>query len=431
MTTACAPGEEASDADVAEAPREWTGPAIRPDSVIALHELSIRREGDEYIVGRIDTGTFVALPDVGGEALRLLKEGRTVGEAERALERIVGEEVDVAQLVEALVSLELVQAIDGRPVATAEEEAPPRGGHLSFIEARHVSWLFGRPAQALLGLVVAAALLTAVLQPSNIPRWRDWFWHARPGLVGVGQLVLFFLFGASHELFHLFAARSRGCPARMSLGTRLVFLVLQTDVSAAWSLSKRERLRIFLAGMAWDLFAASVCVLVAAHAPLGPLAVAICRAIALGLALALVDQAHVYMRTDLYFVLLDALGCKNLFGDAVAYLKHRARPSSSDPLSTLPEAEARKVKLYAWFMLVGSCLAVAAFVLVWIPIIVHTCVLGVSEVRAGLAVGAPLPVLDGLFAVAVDVLLQVLFVRTFVKTHPTWFRWLRREPSVG
>ncbi len=40
---------------------------------------------------------------------------------------------------------------------------------------------------------------------------------------------------ALHELGHLATARAAGAPARISLGTRLQFLVAQTDVSGVWA----------------------------------------------------------------------------------------------------------------------------------------------------------------------------------------------------
>jgi len=41
---------------------------------VSLHPLGIRRDGDEWIVGRVATGDFVSVPFEGLRAIELLRE---------------------------------------------------------------------------------------------------------------------------------------------------------------------------------------------------------------------------------------------------------------------------------------------------------------------------------------------------------------------
>ena len=76
----------------------------------------------------------------------------------------------------------------------------------------------------------------------------------------------------------------------------------------------------------------------------------------------LATQFLVFMRTDVYFLLQDLSGCRNMYGDASAYARHLAlrllRRPSPDPLTVL---ERRALRTYAVLLVAGTaaCLGVA------------------------------------------------------------------------
>src|SRR5262249_43940437 len=151
------------------------------------------------------------------------------------------------------------------------------------------------------------------------------------------------------------------------LGTRLNNLALQTDVSAAWAVPRRQRYRIYLAGMAWDTAAVGTAVLVRAYGGPGPTLDRLLAAYVLVTVVSLAFQAQVWMRTDLSFVLMDLLGCGALFHDGLRYARYlvgravRRRSAGPDPVRDLPHREARAVRLYAPLLVAGSALALAAY----------------------------------------------------------------------
>ncbi|MDG4819881.1 hypothetical protein O7628_30730 [Micromonospora sp. WMMD956] len=81
-------------------------------------------------------------------------------------------------------------------------------------------------------------------------------------------------------------------------------------------------------------------------------------------------QFLVFMRTDVYFVLQDVAGARNLYADGAAYarwwLRRAARRPGRDPSLALPARERRAVRWYALLLVVGTaaCLTAAAAVAV-------------------------------------------------------------------
>ena len=413
--------------------------AVGPATVVLLHPLAIAADDDEagtFVVGRRDGGQYVELPDVGVRALRLLDAGLTGGAVE---ERLADgdERPDVGGFVEELVELDWVAVVDGRelpdPLAAA-------GSHLAWLRPGHVRWLFGRTAAACYGALVLAAIVTVVARPALLPAYEDFFWTDYVGLATFGNMLMIIGGSVVHELMHLAAARSLGVPGRIGFGTRLYSLALQTDVTAAWALPPRRRLRIYLAGMAWDSAAIAAAILLCAYANPPATIRALLAAYVVIALVGLVFQCQFFMRTDVYFVLMDVLRCRDLFGDGLRYARYllaravralRRRPAPANPIDGLRPREARGVRIYAPLVVLGSTAALAAFALVGIPILVET------SVRAGAAVvalrdgGSVLHAVDGGVVLAVVSGLQILFIRTFVRSHPAWFARGSRPTEGG
>ncbi|GGW32208.1 hypothetical protein GCM10010503_04960 [Streptomyces lucensis JCM 4490] len=384
------------------------------DPTVVLHPLEVRRDRDEWIVGRQGNEQVVALPDTGLAALRLLGEGRTVRETRAALRRDTGRDLDVGAFAESLAAAGLVAAIGERRF---ESEPVP----VSFprLRQRHVRWSL-HPLLHALVLAVPLAGLTAVgLRRHALPSWDDLVW-AHYGTVNllVQSLVAWCLIGL-HELAHLVTARAAGVAGRVRLGTRLQFLVAQTEVSGIWLKDRRARLTVYLSGLAVDGAVWGGCLLALAagvRSPLLPVA-------ALTLVTSFANQCLVFMRTDLYFVAQDLTGCRNLYSDAGAYLRHLAarllRRPSRDPLAGLRPGERRMLKAYA----VGAVAGTAVCVLVGVRLLLSvTWPLLVRSAHRLVTAADPVLRLDALVTVLVLAGLQLLWARLWWRRHGTRVR---------
>ncbi|HET9139779.1 hypothetical protein [Actinophytocola sp.] len=401
---------------------------IDQDSVLRLHPLAFREsdDSDDVVVGRPELGEFVELPRLGAVAVRLLGDGLSVRAVEDRIARDHGVELDVADLAEALVELSFAATVDGMALPDPADERP--GSHLPWLRAEHVHWLFGRTVTGIWAIVVAAAVLTWIRRPDVIPTASDFYWTPYVGLAVLVGTFMFSVTTSVHELMHLAAARSFGAPARIGFSTRLHYLVVQTDVTAIWAVPRRDRYRVYLAGLRWDAFTLCLCTLLIAYADLPPGLAALLGALALAEMLSMITQAQVYLRTDLYYVLMEWLRAKNLYPDGIAYVRHlwqqiRRRPTT-DPLTDLPTRERRAVRIYAVAMSVGCTAALTSFALFGLPILVQGFVTAFHNLVAGLAPGGNvLRAVDGAMLILVEGTLQVLFVVTFMRKHRR--RWSR------
>lgn len=135
-------------------------------------------------------------------------------------------------------------------------------------------------------------------------------------LVGVALVAL-------HEAGHLLVARAYGIPSRVALGSRYFLPVAHADVTRAWALPRRERIAVFLAGIAVNL--AILGALVSLPTNLGPRLDPLVRFSLYANLFQIGYQFLVFLRTDLYLALVAATREWNLHDDARALLLHRLR----------------------------------------------------------------------------------------------------------
>ncbi|MER7846048.1 hypothetical protein ABTZ03_19080 [Kitasatospora sp. NPDC096077] len=384
--------------------------AVRDDARVVFHPLGMREDAGEWIVGRADTGDFVALPSEGVQAIRLLRSGLTVAETAARIRRDTGRRLAVASFVTSLTALGFVRSVDGRAV----DSAPPVRSSLPWIRTEHVRWLLSPVVPVLLLAVAAAAAVVLAVRPELRPSWHDLVWSDRGTFVLAGQAALTWALLYVHELSHLLTARAAGVPGTIRLGTRLQFLVMQTDVSGIWQCTRRVRCTVYLSGMVLDLATAGGCVLI--QAGTGPNR--LLSLLALSKLLAVAVELMVFMRTDVYFLLQDLLSCRNLYRDAGAYCRHLAarclgRPGP-DPLAALRPRERRIVRGYAVLMVLGTLGSLLLGYLVFAEV---TLVLLTRALHTLGGPADPLSLADAVATVVALVATQGLWVRAWWRRH--------------
>jgi hypothetical protein len=178
--------------------------------------------------------------------------------------------------------------------------------------------------------------------------------------------------------------------------------------------------------MIFDLGTISLAILVLGYLPLSALAQGILKAFVLLAFFGIVGQFHFYMRTDVYFVVLDLLKCYNLFQDSVSHAKYLfakafafVRRNSTailvDPLQRLAAHERQKVRVYAWFVIAGSGIALFLYAFYSIPIMVRLFLTAAGAAQEGLQQGNFWRFLDGLVTLLVSCSLEVVFLFVFAE----------------
>ncbi|WP_043619846.1 hypothetical protein [Nonomuraea candida] len=378
---------------------------MRVPLTVAFHRLGVRRDGDEWIVGRVDSGDFVAVPEEGLRAIRLLQAGLGVEEVRARLLEETGTDLDVEDFVTDLAEAGLVAAIDGRAVPGPPSPRPT----FPWLRPRHLRWALHPALHLSLLAPIGAGVVCLALRPSIFPGWDAVFWTEHGALVLLTWAAVAWLTTGLHELAHLCTARAAGVPARITLGTRLQFLVAQTDVSGVWLAPARVRVTVYLSGVAVDL---AICGLALTWAFfMGPHPVL--AWVTLVQVLRLANQLLVFMRTDLYFLLQDLTGCRNLYGNGAAYVRALLR-GRRGTLAALPPRERRSVRLYAMVQSAGTVTCVAFALLVTLPLVVN---LVLHAGRDLVLARDPLAMAEALVVLAVIIVPDVLWVRAWWRRH--------------
>ncbi|HMG63215.1 MAG TPA: hypothetical protein VK599_09725 [Streptosporangiaceae bacterium] len=401
---------------------------VAAGSRVRLRSLRQRPGGDGWVIGRIETGDFITVPDVAHRVIALLGEGSTVDEVSGRLRAETGTSFAVADFVTALDELGFVAAVDDHARA---DKAHPRPS-LSWLRPGHVRWLTHPLVLAVVAGFAVAAVVMLALHPALLPSSRVLVWSRRSGLVLAVNAAIAWTLILVHEIAHLAVARAVGAPARITLGTRLQFLAAQTDVSGVWAAPRRTRMTVYLAGMGIDVCIAGGCLLIAGLAGLHGLALHLLAVAAAETLLGLVVQFMVFMRTDVYFVLQDLTGCANLYAEGSAYLRYlggratrpfrRASTPSADPSQGYPAARRRAVRLYSALLLTGTAICLGIEFAVSLPALITLIGHAVSEIGTTAAADA-----DGSAALAILLGFQAVWVSRWRHGHWHQVRSMARQ----
>jgi hypothetical protein len=404
-------------------PVEGNGLAL--ESRLSLHPLASRRDGEGWIVGRSDTGDFVALPGVAVTFLDALRGGGTVGAAKLAADRAHGGDLDALDFCEKLIALGFVAAVEDVEIGGGRPRAPS----LRRLRPAHVAWLFGTTGWVVTLLATVAGFCGAAALHS-LPTTAGYFILRDQGL----NLLLFTSISMSmlalHEFGHLAAARAANIDAWFGWGTRLAFLVAQTAVPGLWMARRRDRIRVYAAGARSDLLLAACAATGSGLLGTHSLGGRVLEAVSLNGIVAVLLQFEFYLRTDVYFIIQDAVGCKRLFDDATAYLRFVAArvlrregaADRPDPRRFIPDSERRAVTLYAWIVLAGSTVTLALLARYGIPVTVELYVRSGRELADGFGAHHLLTSLDGACALLATAPLNLLLIRTLIRKHGSRLR---------
>lgn len=408
--------------------------SIPGSSVVRLRPLAIRPEGDEWVIGCVATGDFIIVPPSGHRVVELLAAGHSVDRVTSAVSNETGVRYSVSDFVEELDKLGFVEAVNGQ----VRQGPDSRVASLPWLSARHVRWLlhpslpWGASGAA---LALAVLLLT---RPGLAPRYSYLSWGTHPGVALAADAAICWILVLLHELAHLGTARAAGAPSRITLGTRLQFLVVQTDVSSVWAAPRKTRMTVYLAGIATNVIIALSCLAIVIFADPSGIARQLLTATSTQALLALPFECLVFMRTDLYFVLQDLSGCANLYsagGEFGRYLlaRHFRLGSSrkqfengeiGDPSASYPHRQRLAIRSYSILLVAGTIGCIAIALGVSLPALVTFLWSSIRE----LVHGPWLSSIDGALTLIILLTIQILWAWRWWHQHaaqvlPFLSRW--------
>lgn len=365
------------------------------NACVQLFPLIRRQEGEEFVVGRTDTNSFIYLPDTGVALIDLLERGLSLQQVQDEFQGRFGETPDVADFVQSLAELGFVQSTSTGElagiVAATTAIAVPRG-HFGGIPQQVASRFYARPLLWFYGMFIAGAVAIAGSTPRYIPRSLDQLWHPWVMVSVLGMLAFNIIQTFCHEFAHLLAARAQGVASRMGISRRLMEVVAVTDISGLYAVPAASRYLPYLAGMIWEGLLGAVFVYLlklsdARVLPLPHLGYAAAKAGVFICASRLLWQLQVHLKTDLYYVLANWLQTRNLQGDSLGYLRNlwdhlRGRPARVD-LSALPPRELVIVRRYSGLLVLLLACYWVSFVYLQVPFYVTVIPRAMRLIAAG------------------------------------------------
>jgi putative peptide zinc metalloprotease protein len=219
------------------------------------------------------------------------------------------------------------------------------------------------------GIAAVFVVGVLVLRPELRPTWEQ-LWFLPDPLLSVLAFVLFStLTGAIHEVWHWLAGRAVGIPAAFRISYRGAFLVFETDLTQLVALPRRRRYGPFLAGTAFDVsvLAGALGLRLLIELDVIGLPAVVDRLLAmfvLAKTLGIVWQwAGVFLRTDGYAVLANALRCHDLYRITWLTAKNRLVRLPVAEREELTAAGARDQSVARWF---GAVFVVGMIATLWV-----------------------------------------------------------------
>jgi len=345
--------------------------SVVADIASAIARLAVARDGDECVLGRPDLGIYVAVPEPGAVLVETLQSGGTLADATAAASQAAGAEVDGQDFLDGLAAAGLLDTSAGPAGGTSQ--APRRVRWIEGVRPETARRLFGGTAWTLYGLAAAFAAGVLLLRPDLRPSFEHSWWLPDPVLSVLVLLPVWFVLGAIHEAWHWLAGRAVGVPAVFRVSYRGAFLVFETDLTQIATTPRRRRYGPFLAGMAVDSVWLTIALGLRRANREGALALPgpldrLLAALVLVLVVGIVWQfAAVFMRSDMYAVLANALRCHDLYRATFLTTKDRLwrlTEAEAGELSSMSEHDRRVARWFGVVYLAGM-IVVGWTVLAW------------------------------------------------------------------
>ena len=339
------------------------------DREIQLAPLSIRKDRQHYIVADLERQEYYEMPEICVEAIRGMQAGVPLDKIEAGLRaRYPGEEINMDGFVRQLRELGLLRSWNGQRF-DPPQNLTGRNRAVSQGLERLGRVLFHPLALALYGLLALANALQLVSGDGLMPVYSDLFLSSSMTVNLVSWMAVGLTGVVLHECGHSLAMAAKGLPTRWNMGHRLFLPVLETEMSGVWSLPPGQRYVPYLAGMCVDQVLLFAALFVQTLLPETSGWAPVLRMAALHLVLALGYQLLFFMKTDLYYVVENALGSYNLMENALAWLTNalpfRRAGERAEPV--IYEDERHVVRLYGLFVAAGAGVSLALLVFYLIP----------------------------------------------------------------
>ncbi|TYS83518.1 hypothetical protein [Rossellomorea aquimaris] len=347
---------------------------LKNNSVIHFFSIYIEKFNgleEEYIVGRKDTGEYINVPSVAVESIELLKSGMDIETVEKELSTKYNEEIGVYEFIKTCIEIGFIKKVDGREILHEEPKSPVTD-QFSFIKQSFAKILFNPFSWVIYTALSIYSLCLFYVSPNSLPHIRDFLFHdSLSVVVTVGLLSMWGLIFI-HEMGHLIAARAHGTESKVKFGRSGMYLVIETVIPNVWSVSRKGRNEIFLAGLAFNSVMLSLSLTFVTIHDLGILTMSeelyrFLRFVNIINVWSFITQPLIFTKSDLYYVLNNQWNCTDLHGNTALFTRQKFGFQISDEdrqkLEKISSHERIGINKYVPIYFIGlifsACVAVA------------------------------------------------------------------------
>ncbi len=350
------------------------------------------RSGKHYV--GCESG-YIEIGAEGWEALKLLRQGMTIAQAEKALAKKFGK-CDVLSFSRTLASNGFVESVGGKKVPAPKPgmiELTPASSALVKILSQ---LLFSRVAYLAYAIMLVLAAVIVRSNPGYVLGHGDFIFTDSLALFLPLSFAITWLLVLLHEFSHYIAGVSLGANPKFGLTHRLFYTVAVTELDSLYEIEPRFRDRAYLAGIVADLLVISWAIIVIDANPLNMFAAGstlfrLLHFVVLVEVLGLVWQFLFFLRTDLYYYFENMLGIENLHPQGMSLLgglwnslRALSLPHERWFRSVLSH---KSVAFYAITFVFGVALNTAVFMLFEFPITIELAARALSGLASGLSSG--------------------------------------------
>ncbi len=335
------------------------------ESNVSLRPLTIRKDKKHYIVEDVNTSEYYEMPKVCIDAIELLNQGNQLDNIECILKsHYPEEEINMVEFVAQLLELDLVDEVDGEKIK--RDSVTKTNSGFTWLPQSLGRFFFNSISSKLYVLLLVASIGMVLFKPDLFPRYSDLFMFDLMFQNIIALLLISFFLVILHEFGHVLAVRSEGLPAKIEVGNRLFFVVLETDMSQVWKLPAEKRNKLYLAGMNFDVAVLFLALAAQFFVSDNAVTIGLLKLVVLDTFIRLIYQTAVFMKTDLYYVIENLTGCYNLMENGRNFLA-RWMPFLRVPETETFAGEEKFVRRYAGFYLAGVLLTFIITAYYYIP----------------------------------------------------------------
>lgn len=279
---------------------------IDKDSIVTF-DLSIQKKDKEnYFIGNKIVNNYCEVPEIAITVLKLFDGKRTIGEVGDLIKEQNGVDIDILDFVKNLDELDLILSVNGEMIGPKNQT-----GYSSRL--RKLAGYFFEGKRVYIYFLLIMGSYFALAFNDELPIYDDAILFKQ--FTGISILIFFIISWSItiiHEVGHYVSSIFLDIPTSFKLKLRYFMLVVEGDINGVWAVEQNKRYICYLGGICFE--SVLLVITVISKCMIGNnFIVQICNMIILIISLNYIRQFMLFLRTDLYFIILNFLNINGIF----------------------------------------------------------------------------------------------------------------------